>query len=157
MNSGKKRVYIGKVRVTHQRLSGDNLHRPVDFTPNNDSGKGHGPPPPSHGSILSMRCGSSIVQGNAGEGEGVPGSRCGSLVSLTGGDVPVEGEFIQAAAFVSQPALYSKELIDQHSVGPAMVQPSEIASKAPIWAALHDPGVKRALIVGIGIQILQQV
>ena len=26
--------------------SGDNLHRPVDFTPNNDPGNGHGPPPP---------------------------------------------------------------------------------------------------------------
>ena len=38
-----------------------------------------------------------------------------------------------------------------------MVHPSEITSKAPIWAALRDPGIKRALIVGIGIQILQQV
>ncbi|CAK9163746.1 unnamed protein product [Ilex paraguariensis] len=150
-------------------------------------------PPPSHGSILSMRRHSSLMQGNAGEAvssmgigggwqlawkwseregedgkkeggfkriylhqEGVPGSRRGSLVSLPYGDGPADGEFIQAAALVSQPALYSKELMDQHPVGPAMVHPSETVSKGPIWAALLEPGVKRALIVGIGIQILQQ-
>lgn len=153
------------------------------------------PPPPSHGSILSMRRGSSILQGgNTGEAggstgigggwqlawkwsekegedgkkeggfkriylhqEGVPGSRRGSILSITGGDVGAEGEFIQASALVSQPALYSKDLIDQHAVGPAMVHPSETASKGPIWAALLDPGIKRALIVGIAIQMLQQV
>jgi hypothetical protein len=89
--------------------------------------------------------------------EGVPGSRRGSIVSLPGGDVPVEGEYIQAAALVSQPALYSKELMDQHPVGPAMVHPSQTATKAPIWAALLEPGVKHALFVGMGIQLLQQV
>jgi hypothetical protein len=88
---------------------------------------------------------------------GVPGSRRGSLVSLPGGDVPEEGEYIQAAALVSQPALYSKELMDQHPVGPAMVHPSQTATKAPIWTALLEPGVKHALFVGIGIQLLQQV
>lgn len=88
--------------------------------------------------------------------EGVPGSRRGSIASLPSHDVPEEGEFIQAAALVSQPALYSKQLIDEHTVGPAMVHPSETVSKGPIWAALLDPGIKRALIVGIGIQILQQ-
>lgn len=89
--------------------------------------------------------------------EGVPGSRRGSLVSLPGGDVPAEGDYVQAAALVSQPALYSKELLDQHTVGPAMVHPAETAKKGPAWAALLDPGVKRALVVGVGIQILQQV
>ncbi|KAK8512655.1 hypothetical protein V6N13_082808 [Hibiscus sabdariffa] len=88
--------------------------------------------------------------------EGIPGSRHGSLVSLPGNDMPAEAEFIQAAALVSQPALYSKELMDQHPVGPAMVHPAETASKTPVWAALLDPGVKHALLVGIGIQILQQ-
>ncbi|CAN4123124.1 unnamed protein product [Withania somnifera] len=88
--------------------------------------------------------------------EAGPGSRRGSLVSVPGGDIPEDGEFIQAAALVSQPALYSKELMDQHPVGPAMVHPSEAASKGPSWAALLEPGVKHALIVGIGIQILQQ-
>ena len=89
--------------------------------------------------------------------EGVPVSRRGSLVSLPGGDIPMEDEVIQAAALVSQPALYSKELMDKNNVGPAMVHPSETASKGPIWRALLEPGVKHALMVGIGIQILQQV
>lgn len=149
--------------------------------------------PPPHGSTLSARRHSSLMQGNAGEGVGSmgigggwqlawkwseregddgtkeggfkriylhqeagPGSRRGSLVSVPGGDIPEDSEFIQAAALVSQPALYSKELMDQHPVGPAMVHPSEAASKGPSWVALLEPGVKRALIVGIGIQILQQ-
>ncbi|KAL3618397.1 Monosaccharide-sensing protein 2 [Castilleja foliolosa] len=92
-------------------------------------------------------------------GGGPPGSRRGSLVSLpggAGGDGLVEGEYVQAAALVSQPALYSKELMDQRPVGPAMVHPSETTLNVPTLAALLEPGVKRALIVGIGIQILQQ-
>lgn len=88
--------------------------------------------------------------------EGVSVSRRGSVASIPGGD-GVEGDYIHAAALVSSPALYSKQLLDQHPVGPAMVHPAETASKGPIWAALFDPGVKRALVVGIGIQILQQV
>ncbi|KAK4351768.1 hypothetical protein RND71_027286 [Anisodus tanguticus] len=148
--------------------------------------------PPPHGSTLSVRRNSSLMQGNAGEGVGSMGigggwqlawkwteresedgtkeggfkriylheaghgSRHGSLVSVPGGDIPEDGEYIQAAALVSQPALYSKELMGQHPVGPAMVHPSETASKGPSWAALLEPGVKSALIVGVGIQILQQ-
>ncbi|RWV87081.1 hypothetical protein GW17_00050967 [Ensete ventricosum] len=52
--------------------------------------------------------------------EGVPGSRRGSLVSLPGGEAQEGSTFVQAAALVSQPALYSKELMDQHPIGPAM-------------------------------------
>ncbi|KAL5984593.1 trans-aconitate methyltransferase 2 [Asimina triloba] len=88
--------------------------------------------------------------------EGLPQSVRGSLVSIHGGDVPPGGEFIQAAALVSQPALYSKQLLEQHTIGPAMVHPSEAAVKGPSWADLLEPGVKHALAVGIGIQILQQ-
>ncbi|OMO65051.1 Sugar/inositol transporter [Corchorus capsularis] len=171
--------------------SDDNLHSPL-ISRQTTSMEKDMVPPASHGSILSMRRHSTLVQdggepvGSTGIGggwqlawkwseregedgkkeggfkriylheEGVPGSRRGSLVSLPGNDIPAEGEFIQAAALVSQPALYSKELMDQRPVGPAMVHPSETASKGPIWAALLDPGVKRALIVGVGIQILQQ-
>lgn len=171
--------------------SDDNLHSPLISRQTTSMEKDM--PPPSHGSILSMRRHSSLTQGGGeavgstgigggwqlawkwsereGEDgkkeggfkriylheEGVPGSRRGSLVSLPGNDVPPENEYIQAAALVSQPALYSKELMDQHPVGPAMVHPAETATKAPIWSALSDPGVKRALIVGMGIQLLQQV
>ncbi|KAJ4715826.1 monosaccharide-sensing protein 2-like [Melia azedarach] len=88
--------------------------------------------------------------------EGVPGSRRGSIVSLPGEDIPEGSEFVQAAALVSQPALCSKELADQHPVGPAMVHPSETAAKGPSWKDLFEPGVKHALLVGVGIQILQQ-
>lgn len=87
--------------------------------------------------------------------EGVQGNR-GSILSLPGGDVPPGGEFIQAAALVSQPALYSKELLEQRAAGPAMMHPSEAVTKGPRWADLFEPGVKHALFVGIGIQILQQ-
>ncbi|KAJ0963867.1 hypothetical protein J5N97_028989 [Dioscorea zingiberensis] len=150
-------------------------------------------PPPAHGSTLSMRHNSSLMQGNAGEAvssmgigggwqlawkwseredadgkkeggfkriylhqEGVPGSRKGSIVSLPGGDVPEGSEYIQAAALVSQPALYTKELMGQKPVGPAMVHPSETAAKPPSVWDLCEGGVKQAMIVGVGIQILQQ-
>ncbi|VVA41828.1 PREDICTED: monosaccharide-sensing [Prunus dulcis] len=89
--------------------------------------------------------------------EGVPASRRGSIVSVPGGDAATDGEFIQAAALVSQPALYSKELMNQHPVGPAMIHPSAATAKGPIWSDLFEPGVKHALVVGVGLQILQQL
>lgn len=172
--------------------SDDNLHSPL-ISRQTTSMEKDMVAPASHGSILSMRHHSSLMQGSGeavgstgigggwqlawkwtereGEDgrkeggfkriylhqEGVPGSGRGSLVSIPGHDLPEEGEYIQAAALVSQPALYSKELMDQHPVGPAMVHPAETASKGPSWAALFEAGVKRALLVGVGIQILQQV
>ncbi|WOG99847.1 hypothetical protein DCAR_0519203 [Daucus carota subsp. sativus] len=88
--------------------------------------------------------------------EGIAGSRRGSIVSLPGGEINPENDYIQAAALVSQTALYSKDLMNQHPVGPAMVHPSETVSQGVGWSALLEPGVRRALIVGVGIQILQQ-
>lgn len=147
----------------------------------------------THGSAISVRRHSSLMQENVGEAgsnmgigggwqlawkwsekegqngkkegsfkriylhEGTHGSMRGSLVSLPGGDVPAESEYIQAAALVSQNALHSRDLMNQHAVGPAMVHPSETVSKAVSWDALLEPGVSRALVVGIGIQLLQQV
>jgi len=84
------------------------------------------------------------------------GSQRGSLISIAGGDMVTDGDAFQAAALVSQPALYSKDLVDQHPVGPAMVHPSEAAMKGPSWRDLFEPGVKHALFVGVGLQILQQ-
>lgn len=133
-------------------------------------------PPHSHGSILQ---GNSGTVGSTGIGSGwqlawkwsegggevgkkggfkriylhegaASGTRPGSLVSLSGGGD--FGEYIHAAAVVSQPTLYAKEL-----VGPAMVHPSQDTSKRPLLAALLEPGIKRALFVGIGLQMLQQV
>ncbi|EAY85098.1 hypothetical protein OsI_06450 [Oryza sativa Indica Group] len=89
--------------------------------------------------------------------EEVPGSRRGSVISLPGGgDAPEGSEFIHAAALVSQPALYSKDIIEQRMSGPAMIHPSEAAAKGSSWKDLFEPGVRRALLVGVGIQILQQ-
>lgn len=88
--------------------------------------------------------------------DGGPASVRGSLVSIAGGDFQGEGDYSQTAAVLSTPVLCSKVLLDQHPVGPAMVHPVETASQVPSWKALLEPGVKRALIVGIGIQILQQ-
>ncbi|KAG6778229.1 hypothetical protein POTOM_018083 [Populus tomentosa] len=87
---------------------------------------------------------------------GAPGSRRGSLVSLTGTDGHPDADYVQAAALVSQPALYPKELLNQHPVGPAMVHPSETVARGPSWRDLFEPGVKHALAVGVGLQILQQ-
>ncbi|KAL0920295.1 hypothetical protein M5K25_009420 [Dendrobium thyrsiflorum] len=173
--------------------SDDNLHSPlISRQTTSMEGKDIAPPHAAHGSVLSMRRNSSLMQGGGeavssmgiGGGwqlawkwserdgadgkkeggfkriylhqEGVPGSRRGSLLSLPGQEVPEDTEFIQAAALVSQPALYSKELIEQHPVGPAMVHPSETVAKGSILTDLLEPGVKQALIVGVGIQILQQ-
>ncbi|XP_076903938.1 monosaccharide-sensing protein 2-like [Bidens hawaiensis] len=82
---------------------------------------------------------------------GPNGSGRGSLVSVLG-----SGGNVQASALVSQPSLYSKELMTQVLVGPTMVHPSEITSKTPMWSALLEPGVSRALFVGVSIQMLQQ-
>ncbi|XP_015062512.1 monosaccharide-sensing protein 2-like [Solanum pennellii] len=143
-------------------------------------------PPPSRGSIFSMMQGNDGEPiGSAGIGggwqlawkwteresdnekdggfkriylheSGAQGIRRGSLVSLAGGDKPAAGEFVRAAALVCQPALYSKDLMDQHPIGPAMIHPSEASGKGPSWGDLFEPGVQHALIVGVGIQILQQ-
>ncbi|XP_008778123.2 monosaccharide-sensing protein 2-like [Phoenix dactylifera] len=174
--------------------SDDNLQSPLLSRQTTSlEGKDIAPPHVGHGSVLSMRRNSSLMQGNAGESvssmgigggwqlawkwsegegadgkkeggfkriylhqEGFPGSRRGSLVSLPGGEVPEDGEFVQAAALVSQPALFSKDLMEQRPVGPAMVHPSETAAKGPRWADLLEPGVRHALFVGVAIQILQQ-
>lgn len=93
------------------------------------------------------------------EGKPLTASRHGSLASTPGGDVnvPTEAEYVPAAALVSYPAPHSRELLDQHPIGPAMLHPSQTSSKVPIWISLLEPGVKHALVVGIGIQMLQQV
>ncbi|RWW80880.1 hypothetical protein BHE74_00010755, partial [Ensete ventricosum] len=52
--------------------------------------------------------------------EGVVGSQQASLVSIPGGNIQEEGEYVQAAALVSQPALCSKEIMSQDPAGPAM-------------------------------------
>ena len=167
--------------------SDDNLQSPLISRQTTSLEKDLGPPP--HGSLSSMRHGSTTQEPVSSMGigggwqlawkwseregkdgkkeggfkriylhqEGAPGSVRGSLVSIPGVDAAPDGEVIQAAALVSQPALYSADLMKQHTVGPAMVHPSEVAAKGPSWGDLFEPGVKHALAVGVGLQILQQV
>ncbi|PIN09893.1 hypothetical protein CDL12_17518 [Handroanthus impetiginosus] len=85
--------------------------------------------------------------------EGGPGSRRGSILSISGGDVPAEGEYIHAAALVSQSVLRMEDITGH---GTATDKQPEAAAKGASWRDLFEPGVKHALIVGVGIQILQQ-
>ncbi|CBI21577.3 unnamed protein product, partial [Vitis vinifera] len=80
-----------------------------------------------------------------------PAGEAGSSMGIGG-----EGGFVQASALVSQSMLYSKGGKDKHPIGPAMVQPAESVAVGPSWQDLFEPGIKRALFVGVGIQILQQ-
>ncbi|KAF5453780.1 hypothetical protein F2P56_023500 [Juglans regia] len=89
--------------------------------------------------------------------EAALGSRHGSLLSVPAGAMPEDGELLQAATFVSQPALCLKALMSRHSIGPATVYPSETVANGQTWRHLLEPGVKRALCVGLGLQILQQI
>ncbi|XP_009622210.1 monosaccharide-sensing protein 2-like [Nicotiana tomentosiformis] len=157
--------------------SDDNLRSPLLSR----QGTGAEEPPTS----LSMRQGSNFTTANGGEQtsmgigggwqlayrkdekkegalkriylhqEAGAGSRRGSIVSLPGCDVPAEGEFIHAAALVSQSVLRTESILAQQSIEEAVEQ-SEPITKGPGWRALFEPGVKHALIVGVGIQILQQ-
>ncbi|KAJ8423340.1 hypothetical protein Cgig2_029734 [Carnegiea gigantea] len=81
------------------------------------------------------------------------GSMRGSVMSFHHADIPEESEFVQAAGLVSQSALNIK---GEAPFEEAVIQPSAAVTKGPSWKELCEPGVKRALMVGMGIQILQQ-
>ncbi|KAJ7539906.1 hypothetical protein O6H91_11G114500 [Diphasiastrum complanatum] len=80
-------------------------------------------------------------------------SRAASALSLLSG---IEAEQFPAAALVAQPVQISKDILKVNPLGPAMVHPSQTAVKGPAWRDLWEGGVQRALIVGVGLQILQQ-
>lgn len=91
--------------------------------------------------------------------EGDLASGRGSVLSLVGGgghDAGDEPQMVQAAALVSQSAIKIKNPKNQTPVASGKVKPSEEATQGPSWKELFEPGVKHALIVGVGIQILQQ-
>ncbi|CAK9233107.1 unnamed protein product [Sphagnum jensenii] len=91
-------------------------------------------------------------------GDGGDTSHFTSSMSLPGAPPSVgEPEAFQAAVLVGRPpSRFGKELFEQHPVGPAMIHPAETATKLPSWSNLLEGGVRRALIVGVGLQILQQ-
>ncbi|KAK9713405.1 hypothetical protein RND81_06G025300 [Saponaria officinalis] len=84
------------------------------------------------------------------------GSMRGSVLSIQSSEIPEEGRFVQAAGLVSQSVLNIKNFNIDSPLKESVVQPSATATKGPSWRELFEPGVKRALIVGMGLQILQQ-
>ncbi|RXI06313.1 hypothetical protein DVH24_018355 [Malus domestica] len=82
------------------------------------------------------------------------GRRPASVVSISG--VRQERKLIHAG-LVSQPDVSLKEPTSLRSLRAEKVPPSEAVIKGPTWRDLLEPGVKHALVVGIGLQILQQI
>ncbi|KAJ7533512.1 hypothetical protein O6H91_13G052800 [Diphasiastrum complanatum] len=80
-----------------------------------------------------------------------------SALSLPGLGGGLEIESIPAAALVGQPAQSMRDVLQETPVGPAMMHPAETATKGPPWSDLLDGGVRHALIVGVGLQVLQQL
>ncbi|CAA0385713.1 unnamed protein product [Arabidopsis thaliana] len=81
----------------------------------------------------------------------IPFSRRGSLLSFHpegDGHDQVNG-YVQAAALVSQASMMPG------GKGETAMLPKEVKD-GPGWRELKEPGVKRALMVGVGLQILQQ-
>ncbi|GFP87200.1 monosaccharide-sensing protein 2 [Phtheirospermum japonicum] len=109
-------------------------------------------PPQSHGTVLNMRRHSSLMQGNNDNSTGIGGGW--QLAWKWSGREGEDGRWKEGLrGFICT----RRELTDQRPVGPAMVHPSsQNDSKGSGLAGLLEPGVKRALFVGIGIQMLQQ-
>jgi len=89
-------------------------------------------------------------------GDGGDMSQYNSTMSLPGVQPQEDLESFQAQVIVAQSSLFSKELLEEHPVGPAMMHPAETATRVPPVQNLWDAGVKRALFVGVILQILQQ-
>ncbi|KAF9605426.1 hypothetical protein IFM89_017165 [Coptis chinensis] len=121
-------------------------------------------PPASHGSILSMRRNSSLMQGNIGDPVGSISIGGGwqlawQWTEREGEDGQKEGGFKRI--YLHQecaPASRRGSLVSLPGGDvpvETMLYPSEVV-KGPKWGDLLEPGVKHALFAGIGIQILQQ-
>lgn len=90
------------------------------------------------------------------EGGAAAASRRGSLLSISGADGPADGELVHAAALVSHSVLRADDITSHHSIGLATEKQPQAAANGPSWRDLFEPGVKHALVVGVGLQILQQ-
>lgn len=85
------------------------------------------------------------------------GSQRGSFLSATAAVDHEEAEHVQASALVSQTAIRSRQVLGQIPDVASDIQPPQTADKSPSFGDLFEPGVKRALIVGVSLQMLQQV
>ncbi|KAL4569101.1 hypothetical protein LXL04_024729 [Taraxacum kok-saghyz] len=87
------------------------------------------------------------------EGGAALESRRGSMAALgAGGD----GDPVRAAALVSRSVLCLDNVTGENPIQTGTIKPPPSAKKGPSWSDLSEPGIKEALIVGVGIQILQQ-
>ncbi|XP_051139675.1 monosaccharide-sensing protein 2-like [Andrographis paniculata] len=90
------------------------------------------------------------------------GSRRGSMVGEAGGAAAAESEYVHAAALVSRSVLDVGDVTGHHQMSAMGIAASATEKKpdrvkdGPSWSDLFEPGVKHALVVGVGIQILQQ-
>lgn len=89
-------------------------------------------------------------------------SRRGSMASLLSpgpgpGPGPGDGDAIRASALVSRSVLCLDDATGQNPIQAGVIKPPPSSKKGTSWSDLSEPGVKQALIVGVGIQILQQV
>ncbi|KAI7728017.1 hypothetical protein M8C21_006084, partial [Ambrosia artemisiifolia] len=84
-------------------------------------------------------------------------SRRGSIASLLGPiPGPGEGDAVRASALVSRSVLCLDGAMGQNPIQSGLIKPPPSTKKGTSWSDLAEPGVKQALIVGVGIQILQQ-
>lgn len=82
-------------------------------------------------------------------------SACESHVSVPG--VRERELAHHAAAVVSQSILSPKELRGSRLVEPVLLHSPKLTQKGLSWRDMCEPGIKQALLVGVGLQILQQV
>ncbi|KAJ0693780.1 putative major facilitator, sugar transporter, major facilitator superfamily [Helianthus annuus] len=85
--------------------------------------------------------------------EGGAESRRGSIASLP---VAGDGDAVRASALVSRSVLCLDDTMGQNPIQSGLIKAPPSTKDATSWADLSEPGVKQALIVGVGIQILQQ-
>ena len=67
--------------------------------------------------------------------------------------VPTNGKLVKATALVNK-SVFHQYQTGSHNID---IYSPEKGFKSTKWKDLFDPGVKRALFLGVGIQILQQV
>ncbi|KAI5076440.1 hypothetical protein GOP47_0008505 [Adiantum capillus-veneris] len=108
------------------------------------------------------------TEGKAGQGEFKrvflhqekcdDGSRMGSTHSLPCfSSIASNLAPIQAAALVSRPSQHATDIDIENQVGPALVHPAESAKRGLTWSGLLEGGIRQALIVGVVLQILEQL
>lgn len=87
--------------------------------------------------------------------EGGADNKRGSMASPTGG--AGDGDAVRASALVSRSVLCLDAATGQNPIQSGLIKPPTSSTKqGTSWSDLAEPGVKQALIVGVGIQILQQ-